>query len=393
MRLRIASCLGAMVLLIAGLASCGGDGGTSGTQRVKVGVVLSLTGPAHALGASERDTVNAFQNSLGAADGARITWIVEDDGSDPTKAVVAVNRLVSKDRVDALICCSTARNTLAIGRTAESAEEPTISLSSGAVGFQPAETERWFFQTPYSDQLTLDAATDDMKGRFLSPVAFLAANDASSQIALRDFKELARAKGIRISGTATFSNSAKTVTAQLSELQRGHPDAYVIWGMPPAAAIAQRDVRKLRIDVPVYQSFGVANQAFLNLSGRAAEGVIIAGGQVIVAPALNGDNPLEKRITAFADRFRKKTGSAPSSFAGYAYDAMGIIRNAVKRTAGDGVHGKALRERLRDAIEKTHNLVGVTGTYSYSPEDHAGLDKRSVAMLEVIDGKFMPAVH
>ncbi len=391
MGLRTAGCLGAIVLGLAVLAGCGGDDG--GAKRVKVGVVLSVTGPAGTLGRPERDTVDAFKDSLSDAGGARIEWIVEDDGSDPTKAEGAVNRLVRKDNVDALICCSTSSNTFAIQPAVDSAQRPAISLSAAAAIVEPADDKRWFFKTPYNDRPTLDVATDDMRGRFLTPVAFLAADDAYGNSGLKAFKTLAAEKGIQISGSAKFANTDKDMTAQITRLQHGNPDAYVIWATPPAAAIAQRNVRELGIDVPVYQSFGVENQAFLDLSGKAAEGVLIAGGQVPFAQFLDGDNPLEKRIISFAARFQKETGSAPNLSAGYAYDAMAILRDAVKRTVESDVEGEALGRRLRDEIEKTHDLVGVTGIYSYSQDDHAGLDKRSVAMVEVTDGKFMPPTH
>jgi branched-chain amino acid transport system substrate-binding protein len=373
------------------LAACGGDNG--GRKRVKVGVVLSLTGPARSLGTSERDTVDAFKDSLSDAGGTRIAWIVADDASDPSAAVAAVNRLVRKDHVDALVCCSTSANTLAVEPAVNAAHRPMVSLATAATTGEPASKKKWVFTTPFSDRLLLDFVTDDMRGRFLNPVAFLAAADAYGESGLREFKALAREKGIQISGSERFANTARDTTAPLTRLQRAKPDAYVIWGTSPAAAIAQRNVRQLGIDVPVYQSYRVVNQTFLHVSRGAAEGVLIAGGRLPFAPVLNGDEPQERRIISFADRFRKETGSPPDAFAGYAYDAMSIIRAAARRTVGGDLEGDALAERLRDEIEKTHDLVGVTGIYSYSPDDHAGLDNRSVEMIEVIDGKFLPAVH
>ena len=388
---RTAGCLCAIVLALAALAGCGGDG--RGAKRVKVGVVLSITGPAGSFGTAERDTVDAFKDSLSNAGGARIEWIVQDDGSDTTKAVAAVNRLVREDHVDALICCSSSSNTLAVEPAVDAAQRPAISLGDAAAIVEPAGDKKWFFKTPYNDRLTLDVATDDLRGRFLSPVAFLAADDAYGTSGLKEFNALAGQKGIQMSGSEQFADTDKDMTAQVTRLQRGEPDAYVIWGTPPAAAIAQRSVRALGIDVPVYQSFGAANQAFLDVSGKAAEGTLIAGGQLLIARELDGDNPLQKRIISFSDRFKKETGSAPTPYAGYTYDAMVIIRDAATRAVESGAEAEALARRLRDEIEKTHNLVGVTGIYSYSPDDHAGLDKRSLAMIEVIDGKFRAPTH
>jgi branched-chain amino acid transport system substrate-binding protein len=278
---RTASCLGAIVLGLAALAGCGDDGGA---KHVTVGVVLSITGRARSLGTAERDTVDAFKDSLRDAGGARIRWIVEDDASEPTKAVAAVNRLVRENHVDALICCSTSSNTLAVQPAVDAAQRPAISLADAAAVDTPAGDKTWLFQTPYNDRLTLDAAADDLRGRFLSPVAFLAADDAYGESGLKEFKALARRKGVQISGSERFADSDKDMSAQVTGLQRGNPDAYMIWGIPPAAAIAQRNIRELGIDVPVYQSFGAANQEFLDLSGKAAAGTLIAGGQLLIAP-------------------------------------------------------------------------------------------------------------
>lgn len=392
MRSTIAKLLSVTVLGLASLAAgCGGDDGAGGADRVKVGVVLSITGPAGTLGTPERDTIEAFRDSLSKAGGANIEWIVEDDGSDPSKAVAAINRLVSEDNVDAIICCSTSPNTLAVQPAIDSAKRPAISLAAAAAIVEPAAEKKWFFKTPYNDRLTLDVATDDMLEQDLRSVAFLAADDAYGESGLKEFEALAEEKGIELTGSEKFAATDKDMTAQLTRLQRGNPDAYVIWGIPPAAAIAQRNVRDLGIEAPVYQSFGVANQAFLDLSKESAEGVRIAGGRLLVVGDLQGETPLEKKIISFAERFEEETGSKPNPFAGNAYDAMVIINDAVKRATEADAEGADLRERLRQEIERTKDLVGVTGIYSFSPSDHAGLDERSVVMIEVRDGAFAPA--
>jgi branched-chain amino acid transport system substrate-binding protein len=227
-RLIAAGCLGATVLGLALVAGCGGNGGGAAT-RIKVGVVLSTTGSARTVGTSERNTVNAFKDSLSDAGGAHIRWMVEDDGSDPAKAEAAVERLMRRDKVDAVICCSTSSNTFAIQPAVNSAQRPAISLGDAATIVEPAKARKWFFKVPYSDRLTIDVATDDMRGRFLSPVAFLAADDAYGRNGLKEFKALAAEKGIEISGSEEFADTDRDMTAQISRLQRGHPDAYVIW--------------------------------------------------------------------------------------------------------------------------------------------------------------------
>jgi branched-chain amino acid transport system substrate-binding protein len=266
---------------------------------------------------------------------------------------------------------------------------PTIALAAATAITEPTDEKQLFFKTPFNDRLTLEVTAADMKQQAITRVAFLASDDAYGESGLKAFEAAARSNGLTLTGTETFAPTDTDVTAQISRLRGGDPDAYMIWGIPPAAAVVQRNLRQLGITEPAYQGLGVTNATFLKLSGKSAEGVRIAAGKLLVGSSLAADDPLAESIQSFTDRYREAVGSEPNPFAGYAHDAMLIMQSAVDRAVA-GSDGE-LRSRIRNEIERTRELVGVTGVYNFAPDDHVGLDESSVTMIEVEDGKFTPA--
>ena len=116
--------------------------------------------------------------------------------------------------------------------------------------------------------------------------------------------------------------------------------------------------------------------AFIKVGGAAVEGVIAVTSPVVVYDQLPDFNPVKPVAAAFMKDTRKS--SAPQSvspFAGYSYDAMLLLKNAIPEALKAGKPGtEAFRVALRDALEKTHDLVGVSGVYTMSPTDHNGQD-------------------
>ena len=95
--------------------------------QVKIGVIVSATGPAASLGIPEKNTVAMCPKTIG---GKSVDYIVQDDGTDTTNAVQVTKKLVSENNVDAIIGTSTTPATLAMLDVIADAETPTISLAS-----------------------------------------------------------------------------------------------------------------------------------------------------------------------------------------------------------------------------------------------------------------------
>jgi len=111
---------------------------------------------------------------------------------------------------------------------------------------------------------------------------------------------------------------------------------------------------------------------------------------VIVYDKLPGSLPFASTVQDFVAQYQKVYGSAPSSFAGHAWDAGLILQAAAERVLASTSPGDkaAFRSALRDAIEGLHGFQAVDGTFNFSPDDHSGLGSSSAVMVTVHDGAY-----
>jgi branched-chain amino acid transport system substrate-binding protein len=386
---RVNALLGA-VLIAVGTACSAPTDTAAGDETIRIGVVVSVTGSASSLGEPERNTVQLFEEEFSEVGGAEIEWIVEDDASDPTQAVTAVKQMIDRENVHAVVCCTVSPNSLAIIETVQGDEVPNISLAAAAQIVEPASEREWVFKTPQNDALMIDVLTDHMLEQGIENVAFLGFDDAYGEGGLAAFEQVIAEKPIEMTGRETFSREDTDVTAQLTQLSRDNPDAYLIWAIPPGADVAQKNLVDLGLDGVVYQSHGVANATFLELGGNAIEGTYLPAGKLLTVDDLPDDDAQKEVLLAYRDSYEEEHGEgSANTFGGHAYDAMLVLEGAIERALdgdADPSDVEAFRSTLRDEIEATSDLAGTGGVFSYSADDHAGLDTDAVVMLQVSGG-------
>ncbi len=369
-------------------------------STVKVGIIVDITGGASSLGVPERNTVQLYQDDLGTVQGSsgpvRIQYVVTDGESDPTKAVIAAKRLIDEDRVVAIVCCTTSPASLAILQTVQSARVPNISLAAAVQIIEPIQERKWIFKTPQTDRLMIDVLTDHMRQAKIQRVAFLGFDDAFGQGGLTEFERAAPQKGIEIVAKESFARAATDVSTQITRAMGRSPQAFLIWAIPPGANVANKNIRDLGIQLPVYQSHGVANKTFLDLGGASVEGTVLPSGAILVAELLPASNKQKKVLLGYIERYESRFGKGTrNTFGGHALDAMLILQPAIERTLKQGIRPEntgGFRSVLRDQIERnTKEVVGITGIFTFSPTDHLGLDRRAAVMVQIRNGTWTPA--
>jgi branched-chain amino acid transport system substrate-binding protein len=147
-------------------------------------------------------------------------------------------------------------------------------------------------------------------------------------------------------------------------------------------AIVTKNYRQLGITLPLYQSHGVASDEFLKLSGPAADGVRLPSPAQLIPEQLPANDPQKAIVSAYDQAYKMKYKSEASTFGGYAYDALLIGVDAIKRAGGTD------KTKVRDAIEATKGLVATSGTFNMTPDDHMGLNLSAFRMLEVKNGNW-----
>ena len=132
--------------------------------------------------------------------------------------------------------------------------------------------------------------------------------------------------------------------------------------------------------MPHYQSHGVASDDYLKIAGSAAEGVRLPSPAQLIPEKLAANDPQKAVVVAYEKAYRERYKQDVSTFGGYAYDALMLAVDAIKRSGGTD------KAKVRDAIESTKGYVGSSGNVTMSPTDHMGLDLTSFRMLQVKGG-------
>jgi len=373
----------AIAALLIGLAVSGTAG--SATAQVKVGAVLSASGPASFLGDPERKTLDLYVediNRQGGVNGQKLQLVIYDDGGDANAARTFATRLVEEDKVAAMVGGTTTGTTLAMIPVFEDAQIPFISLAGAVQIIEPVR--KWVFKTPHTDRMACEKIFDDLKRRKLTTVALISGTDAFGKSMRDQCVAVAPKAGITIAYEETYGPADSDMTPQLTKIKAATGiQAVVCAGFGQGPAIVTRNYRQLGIEYPLYQSHGVASKQFVGLAGAAANGVRLPAAALLVANKLPDSDRQKPVVVGYQNTFETKTGQSVSTFGGHAYDGLMILVEAAKR-AGGFDSGK-----LRDEIERTKTYVGTGGVVTMSPSDHLGLDLSAFRLLEIKDGDWI----
>jgi branched-chain amino acid transport system substrate-binding protein len=364
----------AIALWIAGAAG-------QASAQVKVGAVLSITGPASFLGDPEKKTLEIYVddiNAKGGVNGQKLQLVAYDDGADANAARTFATRLVEEDKVVAMVGGTTTGATLAMIPLFEEAQIPFISLAGAIQIIEPVR--KWVFKTPHTDKMACEKIFADLKQRNLTTVALISGTDAFGKSMRDQCVAVAPKAGITVAHEEAYGPRDSDMTPQLTNIKgKTGVQAVINPGFGQGPAIVTRNYRQLGITLPFYQSHGVASKQFIDLAGPAADGVRLPAAALLVAEKLPDSDPQKPVVVAYTKTYQQ-TGQPVSTFGGHAYDGLMIFVEAAKRA------GSFDKAKVRDEIEKTKNFIGTGGVVNMSPTDHLGLDLSAFRMLEIKGG-------
>jgi branched-chain amino acid transport system substrate-binding protein len=358
-------------------------------QIIHVGVVVSLTGPAAALGIPQKASVALFPREIG---GSVVQYTVLDDGSDPARAVADMRKLIEETHADAIIGSSTAPASLAMLDVAAEKQVPMISLAASAAIVRPMTEKRaWVFKTPQDDSMMADAIAGYMSVHGVHTVGFIGFNDAYGDGWLKEATRAWTANEITLVATQRFNRGDTSVTAQAQKLAASRPDAILIAAAGSPAVLPQIALKERGYDGPIYQTHGVATQDFIRSGGRAVEGTILSAGPVLVADQLPNDNPVKAVALRYIHAYEAANGpGSVATFGAYAFDAAILLQQAVPLALPKAAPGTAdFRAALRSALEGLHEVVLTHGIADMSPQNHNGLDERARVLVTVQNGTWV----
>jgi len=362
----------ALLLTVGGLVH--------GAEPIKIGSFLTVTGPASFLGDPELKTLQMYVediNAKGGVKGRKLELVHYDTGGKAQDAVSFVKRLIQNDKVDLIVGGTTSGDTLAVIPEVEKAGIPLISLAGGIEIVEPVK--KWVFKTAHTDRMAAAKIFEDLRKRNLTKVALITGDGGFDKSGREQILKLAPQYGIAIVADESYGNKDTDMTAQLTKMRGSDAQAIINFGFGQAPAIVTKNIKQLGIDLPLYQSHGVASKTFIDLAGEAAEGVRLPAAALVVAEQLPDTDPQKPVLLAYKKRYEAKHGPV-STFGGHAYDGLFIAVGALQR-AGD-----ADKAKVRDEIEKTKGFIGTAGVFNMSPQDHMGLTLDAFKMVEIRAG-------
>jgi branched-chain amino acid transport system substrate-binding protein len=363
--------------MVAAAALLGASSLGAQADSLKVGMMLTLSGPPAPLGEHARDGFNLAVKQLGGRLGGLDTQvIVVDDELQPDMAVQRVRTLIERDEIDIFVGVIFSNVMMAVYQPLIEAEIVTISPNAGPSPIAGAECSPYFFSTAWQNDQNHEVMGRYAEDQGFGRVVLMAPNYQAGRDSLAGFKrhytgEVAEEIYTQL-GQLDFS-------AELARIAAAQPDA-VFTFMPGGMGVNL--VRQYRqaglVDIPFLSAFTV-DETTLPATQDAALG-FLSGAQW--APNLG--NPVNE---AFVAAFEAEYGYVPALYASQGYDAALLIDSAVRAVDGDLSDKEALMEAMRRA-----DFDSVRGNFSFNTNQFPVQDFYIVEAVQRDDGAFVTSV-
>jgi len=362
--------LAAAALLAAAAHAADGD------DTIKIGEYASITGKEASLGqSSHQGTVLAVEtiNAAGGVLGKPLELITEDTQSKSGESGTAVRKLISRDKVVAILGEVASSRSLEGAPICQAAKVPMISPAST----NPRVTEignyifRVCFIDPFQGPVMARFATETLHAKRLG--LMVSSSSAYSVGLAKYFKESIVARGGAIVAEQKYQEGDKDFKAQLTAIRAAGIDAIFNPGYYNEGALIVKQARDLGITVPVFGGDSWEAEALIDLGGSAIEGAYLCSHYSPQDPS--------PRVQNFVVAYGRRWGAGykPDSNASLGYDSVLVLADAIRRA------GSTDRAKIRDALAATKNFAAVTGDITI--DEHRNASKAAV-IITVKDGRF-----
>ena len=360
-----------------------------GAGPIKIAGIFALTGRAAHIGTAQRDAVMIAideVNQQGGIKGRMLEMVMEDTESNPTKAVMALKKVLEAEDVVAIIGPTLTGTAMAMRGFIEKEKIPAFMHSGGDVILlapldkkDPKSLPKWTFKSPYKAADAMGKICQYMSKHGIKKIGFIYSNEGFGKDGLRNVKVQAPKYGVEIVAQEAFQPKDVDMTAQLTRINAKGVDGIIAWTVGPAMGIIAKNIKQLGIRAPLFECHGSGDPIFWKVAGEAGEGVMMPSTKIVVGDQLPDSDVQKKKIIDYVKAYKKKFNRKPGTMVAYGADAAFIVVNAIKKVGPD-------RAKIRDAIENTKGYVGLSGIYNISPKDHNGLSMDDIVMIKATKG-------
>ena len=360
--------------LVVLFTACKKEGAAGGGDEILVGEFASMTGQTATFGqSSHAGTTLAIDeiNSAGGVLGKKIKLISEDDQSKAEDATAAVQKLINRDRVIALLGEVASSRSRAGGPIAQQAKIPMISPAS--TNEEVTKIGDYIFRICFIDPFQGEAmAQFSMKTLHAKRAAILQDTKQDYSIGLAtSFRETIRKNGGDIVSEQAYSSGDKDFRAALTSIRASNPEMIFIPGYYGEVSLIVRQARELGITCPLVGGDGWD-------SPELTKGAEKDFNNTYFSNHFSTEDP-DPAVQGFIKKYKAKYQNDPDAMAALGYDAANILADAIKRAGGTD------SKKLRDAIAATKDYAGVTGSITIDKDRNAS---KPLTILQIVEGKY-----
>ena len=345
----------AMLILAAAIPLAGCSSEKEPTKAAyKIGAVFSTSGSQSDLGVPEQRTVEMMVEEInddGGINGHPLEVIVYNDESDSTKTLSLTTKLIEQDGVLAIIGPTFSGGSLAILDAVKTAEIPNISCAASIDIVTPVAERYWVFKTPQTDVQAIHEIYGYLEEEEITKIGIITDTSGYGASGRKYLIAQKGDYGIEIVDDQTFTTGDTNMQSQLTHIKGTSAQAVICWATNKESAIVAQDMETLGFTIPLFCSHGVANKAFIEQAGDAANGVILPAGKLLVVDDVPSSDPQAKVLKKYRDDYEDIYGEGTvNTFGGHAYDALSMVVMALEEMDEDLSTADA-RAFIRDYIE------------------------------------------
>jgi len=354
-------------------------------EALRIGSILSVTGPAAFLGEDMKAGMEMAIDDINAAGGIggkKVEWVFYDAESQTAKAINATKRLLSQDKVDIIVGGGNMSGiAMAMVPMVQRAETPFISTEGSMQIVMPVAERKYVYKSTVDDDQVIDRVLDYFDKRGIKHIALLADSSGFGQSAVEQMKRLSAKRGIEV-GYESFNPADTDLTPQLTRIKNSPAQAIICWTVTPAGVVFIKQAQQLGLDkLTLVHSYGFVDQRYMKLAGDSVGDLLLVSVKFPVGQDLPDADPIKTRIMDLTRRFEARYQRKPNQFVAQTYDAIMLARAAMEKGGKD-------KEKIRAALAGITGFQGVGGVFNFSAEHHSGLAKGDIVMLGYRDGQF-----
>lgn len=361
-----------LLCILLSVSAAGAAAQQAGGPPIKVGAVLSLTGPGAGLGGPERNGIQLAEkriNERGGIRGRPLKILIEDDGSKADIAKSKAEALIHGEKVVAILGPSLTASTGAVATVTHSLGMPQLCMTGLGPAIESSYKALFHMLPPQAlnARAMLEYIGKGLKAKRLGMLH----DSGYGQLVMTHLQSLHQDYGVEIVAVEKFEVGATDVSTQAAKVRAASPE---VVGVVATSPVPFRNARQMRITQPIVSAVGSSSYEYVKGMGDFADDIVFP--EFIVS-----EDPLPHQ-KEFVELFQKEKGSLPKTYDAAGWDAVHVLAQALEKAGPDAGH-----EALAAAI-RASRYRGVVAQYNFGAADMTGIELDSYTYSKLVKGRY-----